>query len=201
MLIADRPMTPTTSAPAAVSSVCYYVACSLDGFIAAEDGGTDWLPPIDPDGEDFGFGEFFAGIDALVMGRHTYEQSLALLGPDTPWPYGDTPCWVMSRKPLNPPQASVRVSAASPRSVLAAAHAAGQQRVWLMGGAALARSFRAEGLITDYIVSIVPVILGKGIPLLQADETMTHLELLSSRQLAGGLVQLHYRRKRPPVHA
>ena len=104
-------------------TLSYYAACSLDGFIATPDGGVDWLPPIDPDGEDFGFGEFFAGVDAIVMGRYTYEQSLSLSASaagmkDTgraeagDWAYGDTPCWVMSHHPLNPPRSSIRVSAA-----------------------------------------------------------------------------------------
>ncbi len=93
-----------------------FIATSLDGFIAREDGSIDWLNDANqtvPPGEDCGYGEFMADVDVLVMGRNTFEQVLTF----TPWPYGSTPVVVMSRKGLELPSAvplSVSVSSEHP---------------------------------------------------------------------------------------
>ena len=73
--------------------IVYYVAASLDGFIATADGGIDWLRPFENTGEDYGYGEFYASIEAVLMGRKTYEKSLEF--PE--WPYSGKPYWVLSK--------------------------------------------------------------------------------------------------------
>ncbi len=96
------------------------------------------------------------------FGRTTYEQALTF----GPWPYADMPCWVFSHRPLVL-EAGVTVTARSPTDVAAEIDARGLRRAWLVGGGALAASFRAEALITEYIVSVMPVILGGGVPLVR----------------------------------
>jgi dihydrofolate reductase len=158
--------------------IVYYVAASLDGFIATPEGGIDWLGPFEGTSEDYGYGEFYASIEAVLLGRATYEQSLRF--PE--WPYAGKPYWVFSRANSN-----------TPASVVAEMKARGLRRAWLVGGGKLAAAFRAECLITEHIVSIVPVLLGAGVPLFDRPAPMQQLALLSSRAYANGIVQLRYR--------
>jgi dihydrofolate reductase len=94
-----------------------YIATSLDGFIAREDGAIDWLPPIDLTGEDYGYQAFMDSVDALVMGRNTYELVLAFEA----WPYGNKPVIVLSSQPLHIPNTiapTVEAMTASPQEVV-----------------------------------------------------------------------------------
>ena len=161
--------------------IIYYVAASLDGFIATPEGGIDWLKPFEGTGEDYGYGEFYASIEAVLLGRVTYEQCL-----DFPeWPYAGKPYWVLSR-------AAGKNAANTPASVVAEMKARGLRRAWLVGGGKLAAAFRAERLITQHIVSIVPVLLGAGIPLFDGPGPRDELRLLGSRSYPSGIVQVRY---------
>jgi dihydrofolate reductase len=185
-----------------MSEIVYYVATSLDGYIATPDGGIAWLAPFEATGEDYGYAAFYASVDALLLGSRTYEQVVTF----GPWPYPGKPCWVFSRQSLAPTQPEVTVTAGSPREAAAELEARGIHRAWLVGGGQLAAAFRAEALITEYIVSIIPVILGAGIPLfaaplpdflgsweaskiLPAGEALT---LVEEEAFRNGVVQLRY---------
>jgi dihydrofolate reductase len=164
-------------------TVLYYVAASLDGYIATQDGGVEWLSPFEGTGEDYGFAQFYASVDALFLGSRTYEQSLTF----GTWPYPGKPCWVFSQRPLPVSRPEVTLTTHSPRQ-------AEQQhcRVWLVGGATLAASCRAEAVITEYIVSIVPIILGGGIPLFSSPGRRENLACAETRSYPNGVVQLRY---------
>lgn len=170
--------------------VIYYVAASLDGFIATPDGGVDWLSPFEGTGEDYGYAAFYASIDALLIGSRTYEQALGF----GEWPYAGKPCWVFSRRRIAAAQPGVTVTAADPRDVLRELEDRRLRRTWLVGGGALAASFRERGLIATYIVTVVPVLLGEGIPLFATPGPQEPLTLLEATPYPSGLVQLTYRR-------
>ena len=157
--------------------VVYYVAASLDGFIATRDGGIEWLRPFEGGAEDYGYGEFYASVEAVLLGRRTYEQCLQF--PE--WPYAGKPYWVFSSSTRNTPAAVVQEMGQR-----------GLRRAWLVGGGKLAASFRRERLITEYIVSVIPVILGEGIPLFDGDTPRQPLSLVGSRSYKSGIVQLRY---------
>jgi dihydrofolate reductase len=157
--------------------IIYYVAASLDGLIATPDGGIDWLKPFEGGAEDYGYGEFYASIEAVLLGRATYETALRF--PE--WPYPGKPYWVFSRSNGN-----------TPRSVVAEMKARGLRRAWLVGGGKLAAAFRAEGLITQHIVSVIPVVLGAGIPLFDGPGPAQPLRLVHSRAYPSGIVQSRY---------
>jgi dihydrofolate reductase len=157
--------------------VVYYVAASLDGFIATRDGAIEWLRPFEGGAEDYGYGEFYASVEAVLLGRKTYEQCLQF--PE--WPYAGKPYWVFSSTNQN-----------KPSGVVAEMRARGLRRAWLVGGGKLAASFRREQLITEYSVSVIPVILGEGIPLFDGPTGFEALKLLSSRWYPSGIVQLRY---------
>lgn len=166
--------------------VIYYVAVSADGFIAPSDGSVDWLAEFEGDG-DYGYEEFYAGVDMLLLGRATYEQLLSL----GVWPYSGKPVWVVSRRALRVVAPGVTVVADSPEAIPARLEAAGLRRAWLVGGGELAGSFARAGRITRYILSVMPVMLGAGVPLLGPQGAAGPLSLVSSARL-GRVVQNTY---------
>ena len=168
--------------------VTYYVAVSVDGYIATADGGTDWLKPFESSGEDYDYHDFYSSIDAAVMGSHTYEQCLSF----AEWPYPGKLCWVLSRRTFAN-RSDVTVSADSPAAVLRELEARGLMRVWLAGGGELAASMRKSGLIDEYIFSVIPVILGGAIGLFAYTSAKENLRLLECKTYPNGVIQLHYR--------
>ena len=166
-----------------------FIAASVDGYIARLDGSLDWLPEADPE-EDYGYATFMATVDALVMGRKTYEVVRGFGGD---WPYAGTPVVVLSHgQPILPESAEAEVLALSPADVLAVLGARGARRVYVDGGQTL-QAFLRAGLVRELTVTRIPVLLGDGIPLfgsLPADVALTHVE---TQSFSSGLVQSRYR--------
>ena len=164
-----------------------FVGTSLDGFIARPDGAFDFLPV--GGGEPHGYHEFMASVDALVIGRKTFETVLAF----DEWPYGDKPTFVLSSRPLAPapPGASVERMSGSPADLVAQLAARGIGHIYVDGGVTI-QGFLAAGLIQRLIITRVPVLIGVGIPLFGAvphDIILTHV---ATQHFAGGLVQSEY---------
>jgi len=177
----------------------YYTATTLDGFLATTDHSLDWLFEVPgADEAESGLGDFMAGIGALAMGSTTYEWILEhedmLEHPDT-WlaSYGDLPTWVFSHRDLPPiPGTGIRITSEDVRTVHAEmAAAAGDKDVWLMGGGDLVGQFDDAGLLDRVIVSVVPVTLGAGAPLLPRDIRSDRLTLTKAEQ-AGQFAELTY---------
>lgn len=173
--------------------VSLYVGMSLDGFIAREDDGLDFLP-VPEGGDDLGFADFLSTVDALVMGRRTF-QIVQGFGPEA-WPYGDTRVVVLSRtaEPATllagaPPTVAVRSGA--PAALLEALEAEGASHVYVDGGET-ARSFLAAGLVDRIEIAVVPVLIGKGRRLFGPLGADVRLALRSSRVGPGGLVRSGY---------
>lgn len=168
--------------------VSYYIAASLDGYIAAADGGTAWLKPFETAHEDYGYAAFYAGIDAVLMGSCTFEQCLRY----ERWPYADKPCWVFSSRTFERVPPGVTVLNQSPAQALAALESRWLKRAWLVGGGKLAASFAAQGLITEYVISYIPMLLGEGVPLLDGASLREALTLVDAKRHASGVMQLRY---------
>ncbi|MCK5673786.1 MAG: dihydrofolate reductase family protein [Spirochaetales bacterium] len=156
-----------------------FIATSLDGFIAREDGALDWLDAANskvPEGEDCGYVPFLDSVDALVMGRNTYEKVLTM----GHWPYSDKTVIVLSRRPLEIPvdlRKTVEHSSESPKELFDRLSQKGFSRLYIDGGMTI-RRFLAEGLINDITITVTPVIIGKGISLfggLTQDITLMHV--------------------------
>jgi len=171
-----------------VPEVIYYVAASVDGYIATMDGGIEWLAPFEGTGEDYGYAQFYDSVEAVLLGRRTYETSLAF----DEWPYPGKPCWVFSHGNIRSLSTDVIRTARAPVEVMDHIGKSGLKRVWLAGGGALAASFRAEGLITEYIITIVPVVLGAGVPLFADPGPPQRLQLVEEKSYPKGLVQIRY---------
>ena len=165
-----------------------FIATSLDGFIAREDGGLDWLPA--DGGEPHGYTEFIATVDALVIGRKTLET---VLGFDA-WPYGTKPVVVLSTtlSAVTVPDGAVcEVMAGTPREILARLAHRGMKHLYIDGGVTI-QGFLEAGLIQRLIITRIPVLLGRGIPLFGPLSHDIRLEHVGTRSYPSGLVQSEY---------
>ncbi len=165
-----------------------FIGISVDGFIARANGDLDFLPP--GGGEEHGYREFIAGVDALVIGRNTFDKVLTF----DEWPYGAKPVVVLSTRPIDSPvdpEAVVERMEGSPQDITARLAARGARHLYVDGGITIQRFLRA-GLIQRLIITRVPVLIGSGIPLfgpLSRDITLRHV---ATRQYSSGLVQSEY---------
>jgi dihydrofolate reductase len=172
-----------------MTNIILYIACSFDGYIARGDGNVEWLSRVESESEDYGYQKFYDSIDALVMGRKTYQQILSF----AKWPYPDKPCYVISRNPVNQTPREVTVSSQDPATLIHSFSEAGWKQVWLVGGADTLKSFLNEEMVHEIIVSYIPLLLGDGIPLFQPGIPERKLTLLSTETFPNGLLQVHYR--------
>ena len=164
-----------------------FVGTSLDGFIARPNGALDFLDAAG--NEPHGYDEFMASVDALVIGRHTFDTVLGFGG----WAYGKKPVFVLSTRPLPPvPQgAVVDRLAGDPAAIVEQLEARGVRHAYVDGGITI-QGFLRAGLIQRLVISRVPVLIGSGIPLfgpLLCDISLRHI---ATRHYASGLVQSEY---------
>ncbi len=169
-----------------------FIATSLDGFIARSDGDIGWLLQRDDPAEDHGYAAFIADKDMIVMGRGTYEKVLTF----NAWPY-DMPVLVLSEQLVDAPvpealRGKVRFSNYSPMGAMKALAGENMRRIYIDGGQVV-QSFLRDGLITDMVITTVPVLIGSGRPLFGALTQDIDLKLVSSRSFPSGLVQSTYR--------
>lgn len=170
-----------------------YIATSLDGFIAKEDGNIDWLNEVSakvPKDEDMGYYTFMDSVDALVMGRNTYEKVLSFGGD---WPYKKSVI-VLSRNKIDIPEhlsELVTHSSEAPKELCTTLEARGYNRLYIDGGVTIQR-FISAGMLDDMIISIAPVVLGTGIPLFGKSDKDIQLKLIKTKSFDFGFVQLTY---------
>ena len=164
-----------------------FIGTSVDGFIARANGDLDFLPA--GGGEPHGYDEFMASVDALVIGRKTFETVLAY----DHWPYGEKPVFVLSARPLaaGPPEAVVERMTGEPADIVSQLATRGIGHIYVDGGITIQRFLRA-GLIQRLIITRVPVLIGAGIPLFAEVPRDVLLRHVGTRQYASGLVQSEY---------
>lgn len=172
-----------------------FIASSLDGFIADKNGGIDWLHSIPNPGKiDMGYEEFTANIDAIVMGRISFET---VCGFDMDWPY-QKPVFVLSNSLKEIPKAyqdKVILVKGELKEILASIHQQGYDRLYVDGGKTI-QSFLKEDLIDEITITIIPVLLGKGIRLFADLPTPLAFECVDSKIFLEKVVQNHFVRAR-----
>jgi dihydrofolate reductase len=174
-----------------VTRIVYYVAASADGFIATPDGGIDWLTPFQESGEDYGYHRFFASVDAVVLGRRTFDQALTF----GEWPYAEKPAWVLTSREISDLPPLTKATADSPRRIAEDLATAGFERAWLVGGGEVAGAFQRAGLIDEFAISVMPLLLGEGVPLFgTGGGVASPLRLQDSIRYPDGVMQQVYRR-------
>jgi dihydrofolate reductase len=165
-----------------------FIATSLDGFIARHDGALDWLPANG--GEPHGYEEFIATIDAIVIGRNSFEKVLEF----DPWPYGKKRVVVLTTRPsevVAPDGAVLEVMAGTPREIVTRLAERGMKHLYIDGGVTIQR-FLEAGLIQRVIITRIPVLLGSGIPLFGPLARDIRLKHVATRSYPSGLVQSEY---------
>lgn len=172
-----------------------FIATSLDGYIADKNGGIDWLHSIpNPDHDDMGYVEFNKEIDALVMGRRTFET---VLGFDIEWPY-DKPVFVLSNTLKELPEShrgKVFLLQGTLMSILNQIHKKGFERLYIDGGTTI-RNFLKEDLIDEMILTTIPVLLGGGASLFSELPKEIKFELMGTKTYLNQITQNHYKRKK-----
>lgn len=169
-------------------TVSVFVGTSLDGFIARANGSFDFLPA--DGGESHGYEEFFASVDAVVMGRNTFEVVL----PFPEWPYGKKRVVVLSSRPID--LSSIRNGvveqmSGEPAEIIAKLAATGSHHLYIDGGITVQRFLRAA-LVDRITVTRVPVLVGSGIPLFGALPHDIQLRHIATQSYASGLVKSEY---------
>jgi dihydrofolate reductase len=172
-----------------------FIATSLDGYIADRNGGIDWLNAIpNPDNDDMGYVAFCNGIDALVMGRTTFET---VLGFDVEWPY-KIPVFVLSNKLKEIPEShkdKVFLIKGSLTEILEQIHERGYGRLYIDGGTTIG-NFLKEDLIDELVLTTIPILLGGGSSLFSELPNELKFELVGTRTFLSQITQNHYKRKK-----
>jgi dihydrofolate reductase len=170
--------------------ISVFVGTSVDGFMARLNGDLDFLPA--DGGEPHGYTEFMATVDALVIGRKTFETVLGYAD----WPYGDKRVVVLSSRPLDfsavrGAKGVVEQMAGAPAEIVAKLAASGVQHVYVDGGVTIQRFLRA-GLVQRIVITRVPVLIGEGIPLFGSLPRDVRLHHVATQHYSSGLVKSEY---------
>ncbi|GKS14198.1 diacylglycerol kinase [Paenibacillus chitinolyticus] len=158
----------------------------MDGYIARENGAIDWLYEVEGEGDN-GYSDFYETIDTVLMGNKTYEHTFELADQ---FPYPDKKCYVFTRSEREPSPYVTFISGDIPEFIENLKDREGS-KIWIVGGAEILDVLLKGDLVDEYIITIVPTILGKGIPLFKNDNPEKKL-LLAMTKRYGQMIQLHY---------
>jgi dihydrofolate reductase len=171
--------------------VLLYIATSVDGYIADEDGGIDFLSAAQSNGEDYGFNSFIKRIDTIIWGRKTYDKLLSF---GIPFPYRNKKCYVFSRTKHGKDE-NVEFVHREVGEFISALKKKPGKHIYCDGGSELVLEMMKLNLIDEFIISVIPTLLGGGIPLFKPGSSIRHLKLVESRSFPSGVVQVHYKRR------
>jgi dihydrofolate reductase len=173
--------------------IIVYIATSTDGYIARRNGSVDWLDRPQIKGS-YGMGEFYRSIDTVLWGRKTYDMALGMKAGGNAGTESDSKVknYVFSRRPPRKPVAGAEfVKEPIPEFAQRLRSLAGKD-IWMMGGAGIIASFLDEGAIDEFIIHVIPILIGEGIPLIAPRHRNVPLKLISCRSFSDGVVRLHY---------
>ena len=172
--------------------IIVYIATSADGFIARKDGAVDWLDRPRTAG-DYGMGRFFKSIDTILWGRKTYDMILKFQkegksGPEMP----GIKNYAFSHKPPKKVIDGFEFVKEPIKKFTRRLRATKGKDIWMMGGGGIIASFLDAGEIDEFIVHVIPIFIGAGIPLVAPRKRTVPLKLISSKKFSDGVVRLHY---------
>jgi dihydrofolate reductase len=172
--------------------VFIFIATSLDGFIARDDGSIDWLSMVDSPAEDYGYEEINESADTIIMGRKTYDKLMELADE---FPHKDKKVYIISRKE-RASEGNLIFTGKDPCDLVCELKLQSGKNIYIDGGAQILQELMKQDLIDEYIISIIPVFLGSGIALFGKTGMQKMLRLKYSNSFASGLVQVAYERVR-----
>jgi dihydrofolate reductase len=173
--------------------IIVYIATSADGFIARKDGGIDWLDRPRTAG-DYGMGAFYKSIDTILLGRKTYDFVVQFQkeGKDTPDNDTGIRNYAFSRRPPRKVLPGFEFVTEPIKKFATRLRSEKGKDIWMMGGGGIIASFLDEGEIDEFIIHVIPVFIGEGIPLIAPRHRTVPLKLLSIKKYSDGVVRLHY---------
>lgn len=170
--------------------VVLYIAQSLDGFIAREDDDISWLSIVERENEDYGYESFIKTVDTVFMGRRAYDKVLTF---GIEFPHKERKCYVLS-KSLTGSDENAEFFGGNIAELISQLQQHEGKDIFIDGGSQAVKEFRDHDLIDEYIISIIPIMLGRGIRLFRDTDTESRVELVDSKVFDSGLVQLKYKR-------
>ena len=167
--------------------VIVYIAMSLDGFIAQSDGDLAWLLKFNDSGEDYGYNEFIKTVDTVIMGRKTYDKMVEM---GYEYPHGERQ-YIIWTHTESPPKQNVTFYSGDLKRLILDLKSKPGGNIYVDGGKSVSECMKHH-LVDEYIISVIPILLGDGIPLFNAGRPEEQLVLKSNKSFETGLVQLHY---------
>lgn len=170
--------------------VISYVAMSLDGYIAKPGGDISFLSEVEKNGEDYGYTEFLKSIDTIIVGRTTYDKILSM-GFEYP---GDKEVYIITHN-IIPGNKRVKYYSGPLKNLVSEIRTRTGKNIFCDGGSDIINQLLSDNLVDEFIISVIPAILGQGIPLFKGKRPEMNIKLVNSRHFDTGLVQLHYIKK------
>jgi len=168
--------------------VILYIAMSLDGYIAKADNDMTFLTIVQKDGEDYGYNDFIKEVDTVIMGRKTYDWVMTQV---KEFPHADIDSYIITRTP-NPAKGKISFYTGNLKELILELKQNAGKNIFIDGGAEIVNLLVKDNLIDEYIISIIPILLGDGVRLFKGSIIEQNLNLISSKQYDTGLIQLHY---------
>ena len=170
-----------------------FIATSLDGYIAKPNDDLSFLKIVEKEGEDYGYAEFTATIDTIILGRRTYDWVLREIGP-THYDNGDRNVYVITRTE-RPAVGKTTFYTGDLTELVQELKKGRGKNIYCDGGAEIVNELLKNDLIDEFIISVIPILVGNGTRLFKDGRPELQLELLNAKTFDTGLMQLHYKRK------
>lgn len=166
-----------------------FISMSLDGYIATKDNSLEFLSVVEQEDEDYGYNDFITSVDTVIIGRKTYEKVIAM---GYEYPHTDKDVYILSRT-AKPAIGNFKFYANNLSGLVNNLKKQLGKHIYCDGGAEVANELMKNNLIDEFIISVIPILLGDGIKLFKDNRPEQILELLSIKQFSKGLIQLHYK--------
>jgi dihydrofolate reductase len=170
--------------------VVLYIAMSLDGYIAKPNDDIGFLSMVEQEGQDYGYAAFVETVDAVIIGRKTYEKVISM---GFGFPHADKDVYIITRTP-RPNIGSVKFYSGDLKSLVQKLKSKEGKNIYCDGGSEIVNELLKDELIDEFVISIIPILVGNGTELFKAGRPEQKLELVSVKSFDKGLTQIHYKR-------
>lgn len=165
-----------------------YIAMSLDGYIAKPNDDLGFLSIVEKQGEDYGYSDFIKTVDTVIIGRKTFDKVMSM---GIEFPHADKDKYVITRTP-RPAIGSIKFYTGEIKHLVAKLKSEQKGRIYCDGGAEIVNELLQNNLIDEFIISVIPILLGNGTKLFKDGQPEQRLKLISAKTFETGLVQLYY---------
>jgi dihydrofolate reductase len=168
--------------------VILYIAMSLDGYIAGPNDNLDFLSMVEQEGEDYGYGHFVNTVDAVIVGRKTYDKVISM---GFEFPHTNKDAYIITRTP-RADLGNIKFYTGDLKELVASLKAKKGKNIFVDGGAEIVHELLKGQLIDEFYISVIPVLLGDGVKLFKDGRPEQHLQFIDLKYYDKGLVQFHY---------